>query len=602
MDSPYEGKIGLWHAEGDAVGEATINDLIGTIKKYAPVTDAVYVKTSEGSGWQGAQDRKAGMAVNGPQDLTRWINTLAQSGLETHAWCEVRGVDIQGEANRIIEACRVPGLKSMIIGVEPYPEVWKGTREGVLKLMSSVRQALGQSFHIGLRIDPRQKYFDAIFPDAWRPYINSLHPLIYWELMNRDPNDVLGETYVIWGSYGLPIYPVLQGWADPNGIRKAQDIARGVRGATGISYFRLGVIGPLQFPIINEEKVEEAIGPDKVLRRYGWEKVLGPDEGGYIDGTQTSQPSGSVFKSYVSVRGHTIKYKETRPNDDTVYAQWNPSLPSHDLYEISVYVPSRHATSRKAQYHIHGVAGAANELLVKLDQSIYDNQWVPLVVYEFTGEPGSGQVNLTDLTGESGLEIAFTAIRWRQVLEQTSIPVNQGIGFDPPIGTPDERLGSQVWPGNWFDATGFATYYTTVGGAYHTGADLNLPGDRDRLGPVYAAADGVVTFSGRSTGTWGRLIVIRHDPLPDGSVFWTRTAHITNPLVREGDRVVRGQQISSVGNADGKLAWHLHFDVAKTNVLERNPGHWPGPNLGEVLRNYTDPRKFILDHRPPGRG
>jgi hypothetical protein len=345
MNTPYEGKVGLWHAEGDAVGEATIQDLAATIRRYAPVADAIYVKTSDGARWQGADDRKVAMAINNPQDVSEWVSTLASSGLEFHAWCEVRGADISGEMNRIIDACRVPGVRSMIIGVEPYPSVWQGTRDKVLQLMSGIRAALGQSFHIGLRIDPRRIYYETIFPDAWRPYINSLHPLIYWELMARDPADVLTETYVVWGSYGLPIYPVLQGWADPGGIRRAQDLARSVRGATSLSYFRLGVIGPMHFPVINEERVDEEIGPDRVLRYYGWERIVAPDEGGYLDGTHISQPSDAVFKSFTSVRGHAIKYKDTRASGDTVYAQWIPDLPVRGLYEVSVYVPNRHATT-----------------------------------------------------------------------------------------------------------------------------------------------------------------------------------------------------------------------------------------------------------------
>jgi murein DD-endopeptidase MepM/ murein hydrolase activator NlpD len=118
---------------------------------------------------------------------------------------------------------------------------------------------------------------------------------------------------------------------------------------------------------------------------------------------------------------------------------------------------------------------------------------------------------------------------------------------------------------------------------------------------VYAAADGVVTFSGRGGGTWGRLIVIRHDPLPDSTVVWSRSAHIRNPLVSEGDRVTRGQQIATVGSAEGMLPFHLHFDIAKTNIMELRPGHWPGTDLGQVLKHYVDPRQFIEDHRPPGR-
>ena len=129
-----------------------------------------------------------------------------------------------------------------------------------------------------------------------------------------------------------------------------------------------------------------------------------------------------------------------------------------------------------------------------------------------------------------------------------------------------------------------------------------MPRDLDRNMGIFAPADGIVTFVGRSVGTWGRLIIIRHDPLPDGTQVWSRLAHITNPIVREGERVVRGQQIANVGNADGKLVWHLHFDIAKTNILERSPGDWPGSNLNRVLANYVDPRKFIREHRPPGRG
>ncbi len=600
MTTPYEGKIALWHLEGDVVGEPTIEAVVATIRRYAPVVDAIYVKTSDGPSWQGASDNKLAMAVRSAADIVRWITALENAGLEFHAWCEARGANVDGEIARMVETARVQGVRSMIIGVEPYPQVWSPRRDDVLRLISGVRNQLGSGFHIGLRVDPRQRYYDTIFPDVWRPYINSIHPLIDWEAMKKDPDEVLTEAYVTWGAYGLPIYPVIQAGGNPTGIRAAQNYARSVRGATGLSYFRLGTIGPMQFPVINEEAVDEEIGPDRVLRRYGWERIISPRESGYMDGTQIGMSTDAVFREFTSVRGQVIKYKSTQATQDEVWAQWTPGLPGPGVYEISVYVPSRHATTRQARYHIHGVSGAASELLVKLDQSIYNNQWVPLVAYEFTGEQGSGRVNLTDLTGESGREIAFTAIRWRQVIEQTQPP--EGNGFDPPIGTAEERLSSQVWPGRWYDATGYATYYTTVGGAYHTGADLNLPGDLDRNAPVYAPADGVVTFSGRSTGTWGRLIVIRHDPLPDGTVVWSRLAHITSPIVREGDRVERGQQVANVGNAEGKLAWHLHFDIAKTDVLERNPAHWPGSNLNGVLNHYHDPRAFVTKHRPPGRG
>lgn len=599
MSTPYDGKIGLWHFKGEKVGEATIEELADTVRQWAPAADAIWVKTSDGDSWEGVFDDKDAMAVRNADDLARWVRILADKGLECHAWANVTGENISGEIARIVEAARVPGIRSMIIDVEPFESHWQGSREDVIALMTGVRERLGDDFHIGISVDPRRQHYNSIYPDAWRPFVDSVHPQVYWVSMGRDPEDLLAETYTVWGGYGLPIYPVLQGSADPTSLRRAQELARSVRGATGLSYWRLGVIGPLQFPVITQEKVEEEIGPDNIIRRYGWEKIIAPGEGGYMDGTHIGQPSSAVFKQFTSVRGHTTKYKKTEAARDTVWAQWTPELPEQGIYEISIYVPGRHATTRRAEYHIHGIRGVGSELLVRLNQYRYSDQWVPLVVYEFEAGPNGGRVNLTDLTGEPDKEIAFGAIRWRQVIEQHEPPA--GIGFDPPIGTPEERMSSEVWPGDWYDATGYATYYTAVGPAYHTGADLNLPHDLDRRAPVYAPADGVVTFSGRSSGAWGRLIVIRHDPLPDGQVVWSRMAHITSPLVREGDRVERGQQIASIGNAEGQLPFHLHFDIAVTDILERRPDHWPGNNLDLVRRHYVDPREFILRHRPPGR-
>jgi murein DD-endopeptidase MepM/ murein hydrolase activator NlpD len=107
-----------------------------------------------------------------------------------------------------------------------------------------------------------------------------------------------------------------------------------------------------------------------------------------------------------------------------------------------------------------------------------------------------------------------------------------------------------------------------------------------------------VTFSGTGSGSWGHIIVIRHDPLSDGKVYYTRFAHVASWIVQEGDRVERGQQVCSVGNAGGRVACHLHFDISKTDILEQRPGHWPGLDLDAVYANYVDPREFIIDHRP----
>jgi murein DD-endopeptidase MepM/ murein hydrolase activator NlpD len=168
------------------------------------------------------------------------------------------------------------------------------------------------------------------------------------------------------------------------------------------------------------------------------------------------------------------------------------------------------------------------------------------------------------------------------------------------VGTVNERRSSKVWPGNWYDASPFGQLYFvgTPQEAYHTGSDLNLPQDADRFAPVYAVASGVVVFATRFS-SWGNMIVIRHDPLANnGRVMYSRSAHVDTIQVRVGQRVRRGEQIATIGNAFGQWAYHLHFDLSPTTILETQPQHWPGKNLADLLRNYVDPRLFIEQNRP----
>ena len=166
---------------------------------------------------------------------------------------------------------------------------------------------------------------------------------------------------------------------------------RSVRGATGLSYWRIGVIGPLEYAAINEEKVESELGPDNVWRRYGWEKIIAPYETGYMDGSHAGVPANQLLDEFTGVRGHPIKWKKTSADRDRIWALWRPNIPQRGTYEVSVFVPGRHATTRQAHYHIHGVAGTGQEIIVKLDQSRYSDQWVPLVVYEFDNLPEGAQ-------------------------------------------------------------------------------------------------------------------------------------------------------------------------------------------------------------------
>lgn len=166
--------------------------------------------------------------------------------------------------------------------------------------------------------------------------------------------------------------------------------------------------------------------------------------------------------------------------------------------------------------------------------------------------------------------------------------------FDQPIGTDEDRNAAKAWAGGWFDATGFATYYTATGRpAYHTGADLNLPNYKDSKKPVYASAAGEVVFVGKVSGWQGVLIVVKHD-----IGVWTRYAHTGEPVVDKGQIVQRGSLLGFIGDyaPAGPANDHLHFDVARID-LGAKPWDWPGMDIARLKRDYVDPREWINTHR-----
>lgn len=73
--------------------------------------------------------------------------------------------------------------------------------------------------------------------------------------------------------------------------------------------------------------------------------------------------------------------------------------------------------------------------------------------------------------------------------------------------------------------------------------------------PIYATADGVVTFAGWQSG-YGRLVKIQHE-----FGIETRYAHQSQILVKVGQRVSRGEQIGAMGNSGHSTGTHLHYEI-----------------------------------------
>lgn len=608
MATPYDGKIGMWHWKGDSIAEETVEDMVRTLKNWAPTVTQIWVKTSDGENWQGEFDTDRDLAIDSVASIDKWVRILDANGLEFHAWAVVKGQNIIEEADRIIAVCNRPGVKSMILDVEPFAGFWTVGADPIRPLMTRIRRGVGGRFHIGMAVDPRPQHKARIFPEEWRPFVNSVHLQLYWNTFQRPLKEVLDEGFNTWDDYGLPLFPVMPGSAPRDEINEGREYVVDRHNVQGMSWWRFGVIGPVEFPAINHP-IEPGDGgttpePPQAKGRYGIEVVITPDKPQYRDGAHGGADVNELLDTYRNTWGWTTKYKPTSETSSTVWARWDPQLVASGWYEVAAFIPARHATTRRARYKLHGVLGVSTELEIPIRQENYYNLWVPLGVFQFdANDVKAGVVFLNDLTGETDKEIAFDALRWRQVVGITPTDKYLADGYDSPVGTASERRSDDIWPGHWFDATGFDRLYRvgTSGQAYHTGSDLNMNEpywDADAHSPVYAAASGIVTYADRLPG-WGYVIVIRHDPLlSTGQVLYGRYAHVEGLKVQVGDRVVRGQQICKVGNADGIFAYHLHFDLSPTSVLASQPWHWPKMDRATLRANYIDPQDFILAHRP----
>ncbi|RMG77474.1 MAG: hypothetical protein D6711_01510 [Chloroflexi bacterium] len=622
--TPYDGGVSVFYWKGQAVSENTIDELAQNLQRRAPNVKHLFVKVADGNAWQGNFDTKTAMAVNSPVDVKKWVDTLAKYGINFHAWAVLKGVDITGEASIIKQTCNVPGVKSFILDIEPYEHYWEVGPEPIAPLMQDVRAGIPNGFHISMAVDPRRTHYKSVFPEEWRPYVDSVHTQSYWRTFRRSPEDVLAETYEVWGGFGKPVIPILQGASDNIQEQKhAVAIATTKHHAKSVSWWRYGVISAwdaMNVPIMIDTPITEPTEPENPPQTgFGKEVVIFPGKAGYRSGTYTGKQE---FTEFEGAYGWKPYYTTTEPTTSKVWAEWKTALPEDGIYQISVFIPARHATTKKARYKIHGIRGTNTEVIVDINQSIHRNEWVPLGIFDLVkNQENAGKVFLNDVTGETGKEIAFDAIRLRQIIPIPADPEPDPVvipdvpvadGFDAPVGTAEERAGaintgSNFWFKEWRDATGFgrntASSYIANFGAYHTGVDLNWRfGNADIGQPVYAAASGTVIYQA-NVKFWGNVTVIRHDPLytATGPVYYTRYGHMQNVIVKVGDRVARGQQIGEVGTGGGRFTAHLHYDVVRTAIMETKPTDWPKMDIERLLRDYVDPLEFTVNNRPKKR-
>jgi murein DD-endopeptidase MepM/ murein hydrolase activator NlpD len=120
--------------------------------------------------------------------------------------------------------------------------------------------------------------------------------------------------------------------------------------------------------------------------------------------------------------------------------------------------------------------------------------------------------------------------------------------------------------------------------------------------PVYAAADGSVSFAGPDEEAvycpwpkfYGNLIVLQHK---DG--LFTLYAHLSKIDVEAGQMVKAGTQIGEVGRTGVAIGSHLHFEVRRGNVRDyfatQDPQLWLIPAKDTNGRPFGTLMVSVLD-------
>ncbi|MBM3162463.1 MAG: M23 family metallopeptidase [Chlorobi bacterium] len=118
---------------------------------------------------------------------------------------------------------------------------------------------------------------------------------------------------------------------------------------------------------------------------------------------------------------------------------------------------------------------------------------------------------------------------------------------------------------------------------FHSGTDFSAPEGTK----VHVTGDGVVTFSGYDR-SYGQKVRVSH-----GYGFTTVYAHLSRSLVRQGQRVRRGEIIAFSGNTGVSTGPHLHYEIHKNNV-KVNPAAY--------FFDDSNPDKFLTVKQPSENG
>ncbi len=176
------------------------------------------------------------------------------------------------------------------------------------------------------------------------------------------------------------------------------------------------------------------------------------------------------------------------------------------------------------------------------------------------------------------------AFRVPSPIELASIPT--ATHFDSPLGNENGAMAYN------------AQHFTEN---HHLGDDLNgIGGENSDLGdPIFAIADGRVLLTRDGGPGWGNVIILFHAYVDHDERKYVQSyyGHVQDMLVHPGETVKRGQQIATVGTANGRYFAHLHFEMREFITPFIGPGYreetrgWIGSSPIRNSKRFLDPAR-----------
>lgn len=123
--------------------------------------------------------------------------------------------------------------------------------------------------------------------------------------------------------------------------------------------------------------------------------------------------------------------------------------------------------------------------------------------------------------------------------------VPAGYGFSRPM---ESGFMQSTWKSDYIDGYGGAC-------RNHSGVDISAPA----WTPIYAAAEGLVSYAGYASDGYGNKVVVNH--YINGQDYTTLYGHMIAVNVSEGDIVTPNTVIGYVGSTGNSQGNHLHFNL-----------------------------------------